>query len=92
MTTSITFPKIRNVACGEGLTLVVTFANGVCKKYDCTHLLKSEVFRPLRQEAFFRLAHAEPHGYAVLWNEEIDLAESEIWLNGVEVDPVSQRA
>lgn len=91
MPATITFPKIRQVACGEGRTLLVTFTNGVCKQYDCTPLLQNEAFRPLQQEAFFRLAHADPHGYAVVWTDEVDLAESEIWINGAEVAPVSER-
>jgi len=35
--------------------------------------------------------HADPHGYAVVWNDDIDLAESEIWLKGIEVNPDPKR-
>ncbi len=50
--------------------------------YDCSPLLQSSVFRPLQDEAIFRCAHADAHGYGVVWNDDIDLAESEIWING----------
>jgi hypothetical protein len=30
----------------------------------------------------FQQARVEPHGYAVIWNDEIDLAESKLWING----------
>jgi len=36
----------------------------------------------LEDEALFRTVQAEKHGYAVMWNDEIDLAESGIWING----------
>lgn len=77
-----TFPKISRVKTIGGKTLLVDFDNGVQKVYDCTPLLQTEAFRPLQNESLFRSVHADPHGYGVIWNEEIDLAESEIWLNG----------
>jgi len=87
MTTTTTYPKIRNVSTIPGKTLLVTFDNGVSRLYDCKPLLDKEVFCPLRNEAFFRCAHADSHGYGVVWNDEIDLAESEIWLNGKIAEP-----
>ena len=83
----MTYPKIRNVSPRRGKHLLVTFENGDRKIYDCNPLLEKEVFHPLREEAFFRCAHADSHGYGVVWNDEIDLAESEIWLNGKVAEP-----
>ena len=80
------YPKIRSVKPGPGKALRVTFDNGVEKEYDCTPLLQSEAFQPLHDDAIFRCAHADPHGYGVVWNDEIDLAESEIWLHGRNVE------
>ena len=82
-----TYPKIRSVRPRSGKTLLVEFENGARKVYDCTPLLKSEAFRPLQDEAIFRCAHADSHGYGVIWNDDIDLAESEVWLNGRTVEP-----
>lgn len=87
MTTVSTYPKIRRVKPQAGKTLLVEFANGVRKVYDCTPLLQSDVFRPLQDEALFRCAHADSHGYGVIWNDEIDLAESEVWINGQPAEP-----
>ena len=56
------------------------------KEYDCRPLLQSEALRPLQDDALFRCAHADPHGYGVVWNDEIDLVESEIWLHGRDVE------
>jgi hypothetical protein len=65
-----------------GKRLLVEFNNGVVKTYNCVPLLDKKVFQPLRNDALFRCVHADDHGYAVVWNDDIDLAESELWING----------
>ncbi len=87
MTTTTAYPRIRSVQPRQGKTLLVTFDNGVQKVYDCTPLLKSDVFRSLEDESIFRCAHADSHGYGVIWSDDIDLAESEVWLNGHAAEP-----
>ena len=66
----------------SGKRLRVTFINGTIKIYDCKPLLKEEAFQLLGNEAFFRAVSVELHGYAVVWNDQVDLAESELWLHG----------
>ena len=78
------YPRIRSVRTESNKTLWVEFDNGVAKLYDCKPLLKIEPFRDLQNEAMFRKAHADTNGYGVVWNDDIDLAESEIWINGKE--------
>lgn len=80
------YPRLRTVEPLAGKKLRVTFANDATKIYDCKPLLKEEPFRLLGDEAFFRSVHVEPHGYAVAWSDEIDLAESELWLHGESMD------
>lgn len=87
MTTASRYPRIQSVTPGRGKTLLVSFENGARKVYDCTPLLGTEAFRPLQDEAIFRCAHADSHGYGVVWNDDIDLAESEIWINGRNAEP-----
>ena len=77
-----TFPRLQTVEPIAGKRLRVTFVNEAIRIYDCTHLLDKEPFRLLKDEAFFRCVQVEPHGYAVVWNDQIDLAESELWLHG----------
>jgi hypothetical protein len=91
MITAGKYPKIRDVEPMEGKTLLVTFETGDRRVYDCTPLLRSDAFLPLRDDALFRCAHADPHGYGVIWNDDIDLAESEIWLNGRVAEPDDAR-
>lgn len=61
----------------------MTFVNGRCRIYDCTPLLREASFRPLDQEGLFSSVQADPGGYGVSWNEEIDLSEAELWEHGV---------
>jgi hypothetical protein len=77
------YPRISAVEPLEGFRLRVTFANGVTKLYDCTPLLHDEVFESLRDAGFFKNVQAEPGGYAVVWNDQVDLSESEIWEHGI---------
>ena len=65
----------------------VEFENGERKVYDCAALLQSQAFRPLQDEAIFRCAHADSHGYGAIWNDDIDFAEPEVWLNGRTAEP-----
>jgi len=78
-------PKIQSVTPLTDKRLSVKFANGVEKMYDCRELLHLEMFEPLKNEAFFRSAKVDPGGYGVSWNDDIDLSEYELWVNGKEL-------
>ena len=65
---------------------MVEFTNQVIKKYDIRPLLTIPMFSPLRQPTFFKNFRVEPGGYAIVWNEEIDLSEYELWNNGMIVE------
>lgn len=80
------FPRIRAVAPLERKSLLVTFENGVTKRYDCTPLFGEEPFSLLQVDAFFRAVRVDSGGYGVRWNDQIDLSESELWLGGVVVE------
>jgi hypothetical protein len=80
------YPKIKQVEPIAGKKLLVTFSNNTKKVYDCTSLLKEEAFSPLLDNALFRSVKADKHGYGVIWSDEIDLSESEIWINGMPAD------
>ncbi|MFC1735620.1 DUF2442 domain-containing protein [Candidatus Hydrogenedentota bacterium] len=76
------YPKIALVVAQPEKRLLVTFENGIRKQYDCKPLLRTETFRPLAEDWLFNCVQADPGGYGVSWNEEIDLSESELWENG----------
>ncbi len=77
------YPKVESVVPLPDKKLRVTFANGVSRIYDCKPLLADEPFALLANDAFFRAVQADPHGYGIVWSDDIDLSESELWLNGV---------
>lgn len=77
------YPKIDEVKAQQDRRLLVRFRNGVTKLYDCKRILSLPAFEPLRtNEVLFQRAHADKHGYGVIWNDELDLAESELWIGG----------
>ena len=79
-------PKILSVQALVNKRLLVKFSNGVEKIYDCQPLItKFEVFTPLENEVFFKQVKADPGGYGISWNDQVDLSEYELWTNAVEV-------
>ncbi|MDQ2098560.1 MAG: DUF2442 domain-containing protein [Tychonema bourrellyi B0820] len=64
-------------------TLMVKFTNLEFKKYDISKLLKNPMFATLSNPGFFRNFTIEPGGYALVWNDEIDISEYELSKNGV---------
>ena len=78
----ISYPKIQSVEPLQGKRLRVTFSTGTNKVYDCTSLLSEAPFAPLKNDHLFRQVHADHTGYGVVWNDNIDLSESELWING----------
>jgi hypothetical protein len=77
-----TYPKIANVKPQKDKKLLVTFRNGIKKVYDCSPLLDNNVFKPLTNDALFNSVKADRHGYGVIWTDELDLSESELWIHG----------
>ena len=77
------FPKIKSVEPLEGKRLLVTFQNNIEKIYDCNPLLEEEIFTPLMDDSLFRSVKVDQGGYGIIWTDEIDLSESEIWINGL---------
>ncbi|MCG8634155.1 MAG: DUF2442 domain-containing protein [Desulfobacterales bacterium] len=76
-------PKIKTAVVTDHKIIIVTFDNGEIKQYDISKLLSNDMFSPLNDQAFFKNVKVEPGGYAVYWNEMIDISEYELWKNGV---------
>jgi len=79
---AIKCPRILKAEAVGNSILRISFTNGDLKDYDITPLLKNPVFSPLRQPAFFKSFTIEPGGYALVWNDTIDLNEYELWSKG----------
>jgi hypothetical protein len=80
------YPKIIRVESEKGKRLIVTFSNGIKKLYDCSPLLKFDTFSPLINDALFKSVHVDKHGYGVMWSDDLDLSESELWINGTPIE------
>jgi hypothetical protein len=65
--------------------LLVKFTNQEVRKYDITHLLEKPMFAPLSNPGFFKNFKIDPGGYGLVWNDEIDISEYELWQNGIPV-------
>ena len=79
--------KITAVTPRKGFKILAHFSDGSAKEYDMVPLMDSiEAFKPLRTiPGLFEQVSADPGGYGVSWNDDIDLDASEIWVNGVDV-------
>jgi hypothetical protein len=77
-------PQIQSIKPLEGKRLRVKFVNGVEKIYDCTQILQFDNFQILNNDAFFKSVKVDPGGYGISWNDDLDLSEYELWVNGKE--------
>ena len=76
------YPKISSVVAMDNHTLLIEFDNQQKKKYDVKPLLKKEMFCALKNPAFFKAVTVEQGGYAVVWDNKIDISEYELWIHG----------
>lgn len=74
----------------EERVLLVTFRNGVEKKYN-VRMLYAQIpeFKILEDNVtLFNQVRVDVGGYGVSWNDELDLSADELWENGVETGQV----
>lgn len=77
------FHKIKNVAPLNNYILNVQFSEGITKQYDVKPLFERfTIFNNLKKDNLFYKAHVGPGGYAVIWNDDIDIACDELFANG----------
>ena len=78
------FHRVKAVTPLHDLILLVEFQDGSVKRYDVKPLMqKIPVFRMLEYViGLFEQVHVDSGGYAVVWNDEIDIDCNELYLNG----------
>jgi hypothetical protein len=81
-------PRILSAKIADSTTLLVQFSNHEWRKYDITQLWDKPMFYPLRDFNTFKNFTLDNHGYGIIWNEEIDISEYEIWVNGQPLSPI----
>lgn len=84
------YPRIKYLEPLPGYRLFIIFDNGDIKVYSLAERLQTPAFRALQDESLFITAHIANGGYGVIWNDDIDLSEYELWQKGVEVSNVSE--
>lgn len=82
------YPIIKYIEPLPDYRLFIIFDNGIIKIYSLKERLLTPAFQALHDEALFNAAHVTNGGYGVIWNDEIDLSEYELWTKGVEVSTV----
>jgi DNA-binding IscR family transcriptional regulator len=75
-------PKIIAATAIDKNTLLISFNNGEKRLYNVSPLLKKKMFAPLSNATLFKSVRVEQGGYAVAWNNEIDISEYELWVHG----------
>ena len=78
-------PKILSAQAIDDRTLLIEFSQSEFKKYNISQLLSKEMFAPLQNPSFFKSFKIEAGGYGLVWNEDIDISEYELWKNGVSI-------
>lgn len=76
-------PKILSAQVVGDRTLLIEFSDNAIKKYDVSMLLEKEMFAPLKSSSFFKNFRIEAGGYGLVWNEDVDISEYELWNNGI---------
>ena len=74
--------KVRGVRPLDGYKLWVRFSTGEAKIFDCSSLLDTPAFTPLRDEEVFRGVYID-YGVTVWKDGEIDLAPEYLYEKGV---------
>lgn len=76
--------KVKNITPKDNFVLEVEFNNGIIKNYDFKE--KMEDYPPfeefLNDPSLFKQAKIDPGGVGVSWNENVDIAEWELWNGG----------
>lgn len=78
--------KVKKVTPLTDMKLLVVFENDIKKIYDVKQLINEyPIFQELENESFFKSVRVDSGGYAIAWNEDIDIPENELWLGGIEI-------
>ena len=75
-------PIVKSVQAINNHILLMEFDNQQKSHYDISPLLSKAMFLPLKNLAFFKSVKVDTGGYAVVWREDIDVSEYELWCNG----------
>jgi hypothetical protein len=77
------YPKVIKVKVVSHLKLELLFNNGELRLYDMSNLVLKPPFDRLLNFNLFKQVKVDEHGYGIYWNDDLDLAESELFENSI---------
>ena len=80
------YPSLASVKALPDHQLLCSFHNGEQCCYDFRPHLALPMFQLLKESAYFRAVQTDPHALGAVWNDDMDIAASELWLNGVPLE------
>ena len=83
------FYKITSLATLDDYILLVSFSNGVFKKFDLKKIInKYDPFKDLINiPGLYKKAKIDIGGYGIIWNDYLDISSSGLYEQGEEVEP-----
>ncbi|MCT7953062.1 DUF2442 domain-containing protein [Ancylothrix sp. C2] len=78
-------PRIVWAEAIDNQTLVIKFTNDEFRQYDISKLLHNHLFAKLHNPVVFKNFRIEDGGYGLVWDEDVDRREYELWQNGISV-------
>jgi hypothetical protein len=85
------YPRLLSVSALPEHHLLCRFDNGDIRHYDFRRHLDLDMFQLIRDPAYFRAVQVDPHGLGAVWNDAMDIAASELWLNGLPIEETSDQ-
>ncbi|MGL4873874.1 MAG: DUF2442 domain-containing protein [Clostridium sp.] len=73
------YPKVKKITPLNNYRLQVEFSNKVTKIVDFTKKLKEDPYTDLEDINLFNNAKIDAGGYGISWNDDIDIAECELY-------------
>ena len=86
--------KVKDVFPLKNMLLRVVFDNDIIKTYDVNQLIGTfPIYKELvGNDPLFNQVHVDCCGYAIAWNEDIDISETELWENGEVIELQSKQS
>ncbi len=75
-------PKITSAEVLNENFIKVVFANGEVKKFNINLVTSRPNHDALKNYSFLKKLKVDSSGYSVYWNDDVDLCENELWLQG----------
>lgn len=86
------YPKVIKVKAISSLKLEILFENGEQKLYNVSKLINLSPFDKLTDYNFFKQVKVDENGYGIYWDDNLDLAESELFENSIVISSIELRS